>query len=242
MTTTVRRILSSCFVLSVAVAGLALPASAQGQHGQHRAAEGSHVWGEDGWCYVIQGGRMVRTGYFRVFVPGTNRTVFDIFENGRFLRRVGASPQPAVGNRQTAGAEAELQRLIDQLNQQTAAASRAEAPRDRGTMAFCPPMSGPLLATNVRESIPMYGCQTPEEKALQARTNGAVLTAETIRRMGLACDNVRAPRPWRAEERGPNNVSLYRLNDGSLHPRGGTLNKGWMWGTNGMPQHAKVCF
>lgn len=240
-TTLVRRIVSLCFVLSVAAGGLANPAPAQAQNGQQRAAEGSHVWAEDGWLYVIQGGRMVRTGYFRVFPDPTNRTVFNIYQNGQFLRRVVASPQPAAGNRQTVSAEAEVQRLIDQLNQLTAAAKPAEAPRDPGAMAFCPPITGPLLATNVRESMPMYGCQTREEKAFVARHGGAILTADTIRRMGLACDNMRAGRAYRAEVKRPNGV-FFQLDDGSEHPRGGTLNKGWMWGTNGMPQHAKVCF
>ena len=38
MTTTVQRIVSSCFVLVVATAGLAIPAPAQAQYRQHQAA------------------------------------------------------------------------------------------------------------------------------------------------------------------------------------------------------------
>ncbi len=233
MTTSVRRIASSCFVLSVAVAGLALPAPAQAQYVQQRAAEGSHVWGDDGWCYVIQGGRPVRTRYFRVFVPRTNRTVFDIFENGRLLRRVGASPHQAAGNRQAASAEAELQRLIDQLNQQTAAA-RAEAPR--GTTAFCPPMSGPFIVPNVRVGQPPNNaCWTPEEWEWDRMIIAGIQTGEAMRRMRIFCENRRADQAYvhGSERMGPDGVMVYRLRDGSEHRRGGTLNPGWMWTQTG---------
>ena len=239
MTATVRRIMSSCFVLALTLAGLAIPATAQAQYGQQRVAEGSHVWGNDDWCYVVRGGRLVRTSYFRVFPDPTNRRVFNIYQNGRFLRRVGASSRPTARQQQTRNPEAEFQRLIDQLNQLTASAPRAGVPRDRGTMAFCPQMSGPYVATNVRASIPMYGCQTPEEKAWQARSIGDRQNAEAIRRLG-ACQ--RASQPYRGERQAPNGVMLYRLDDGSEQPRGGTLNQGWMWGLNGMPQPKAGCF
>jgi hypothetical protein len=122
-----RRIVSACFVLSVAAAGLAIPAEAQAQYAQQRVAEGAQTWGQDGWCYVVQRGRWVRTSYFRRFPAPGNYNVFDIYQNGRFVRRVG-------GARQVSAAEIELQRLVNQLNQETAAARRAQVPAASGRL------------------------------------------------------------------------------------------------------------
>jgi hypothetical protein len=54
-------------------------------------AEGSHVWGSDGWCYVLQQGRWVRMNYFRQFVYQNNDKVFDLYQNGQLLKRVDVS-------------------------------------------------------------------------------------------------------------------------------------------------------
>ena len=66
----------------------AVPAAAQVQQVASRPAEGSHAWGSDGWCYVVQGGRWYRTGFYRSFPMANNPHVFDLYENGRFSKRV----------------------------------------------------------------------------------------------------------------------------------------------------------
>jgi hypothetical protein len=89
--------------------------------------EGSHVWGQDNWCYVVRAGRPVRTSYFRVYPDRYNLNLYDIYDNGRFLRRVGAltpAAAPAV-TRQLVPEETRLLRLIYELNQQVAAANSA---------------------------------------------------------------------------------------------------------------------
>lgn len=92
MTTIRQRLMSSFFVVAATAAGLATPASVQAQYApQQRAAEGSHVWGQDGWCYVVQAGRYVRMNYFRSFPDRSNPKVFDLFVNGQFQKRVDVS-------------------------------------------------------------------------------------------------------------------------------------------------------
>lgn len=187
MTGTVRRILSACFVLSVGLAGLAIPASAQAQYGHQRVAEGSHVWGDDGWCYVMQRGRLLRTAYFRVFPDPRNRAVFNLYENGRFVRQVVASPQPAAGNRQPGSAEVGLQRLINQLNQLTAAAprpgGRAATPRGNATPFGC-------------ETVPMYGPLTPEQKRCKDAMIQRQVTAGQLGQFEALCEQRRAAGPY----------------------------------------------
>lgn len=62
MTTTIQRLVSSSFVFVVAAAGLAISTPAQAQYrqqrpaSQQRYAEGSQMWRQDGWCYVVRGG------------------------------------------------------------------------------------------------------------------------------------------------------------------------------------------
>jgi hypothetical protein len=83
------------FVLTVVLAGSALsaavPAAAQVQQTAVRAAEGTHTWARDGWCYVLRGGQWYRTGYYRSFPVANNPNVFDLFENGQFTKRVDLS-------------------------------------------------------------------------------------------------------------------------------------------------------
>ena len=236
-----RRILSSCFALTVAVGGLAIPTPAQAQYGQHQAAEGSHVWGQDGWCYVVQRGRLVRTSYQRVFPNPMNRTVFDIYQNGQFVRRVGAPSRPASASRQ-ANAEVQLQSLVNQLNQQVAVA-RTQAPAavpQRVGMPNCPAVTGPFMQHNVRVNIPMAAhCMTPEEKRWNNKMVVDTLTNETIRTQRVRCENARDSQAYVHSYRGRDGVMVYRLRDGSEHRQGGTLNSGWYWGATG-PQ-LSVC-
>jgi hypothetical protein len=239
----IRRMLYSCFVINVAVGALVVPAPADAQYVQTQAAEGSHIWRQDNWCYVVHGGRLVRTSYFRTFPDPRNRNVFDIFDNGRYLRRVTLSVQRPAETRQSG--EAQLRGLINQLNRLTAGAptpATSSSGMQRGTMAYCPGMTGPFIAPNVRANIPMYGCQTPEEKAHMARSNGETLTGEALTRLGANCQNRRAHDAYREQRQLPNGTMVYILDDGSAQPRGGTLNAGWMWGVNGMPQHKEGCF
>lgn len=86
--------------------------------------EGSHVWGHDNWCYVIRAGRPVRTTYFRVYPDRYNPNMYDLYNNGRFVQRVGALTRPTIGpvaSRQLSPEEVRLQRLIYDLNQAVAA-------------------------------------------------------------------------------------------------------------------------
>lgn len=87
MSSSVRRILSSCLVLSVVIGGVIFPVPAQAQYGQQQLAEGSHYWGQDGWCYVIQGGRPERSNHFRVIADPSNPSVYDLYGHGRFPSR-----------------------------------------------------------------------------------------------------------------------------------------------------------
>jgi hypothetical protein len=188
MTTTAQRIVSSCFVLSVAAAGLAIPTHAQAQYGQQRqsgqqrAVEGSHMWGQDGWCYVVSGGRWVRTSYYRVFPDRTNTTVFDIYQNGRFVQRVGGSvsvpTQASAGTRQLSSAELQLLTLMSQLNA-AMARPQASAPRTRAA-AGC-------------ESIPMYKPLTQAQK----NCNDAMVAAIVQSGMNV-CEQRRAAYPYDA--------------------------------------------
>src|SRR4029453_3804790 len=121
-----RRIVLSCFVFSVAAAGLAMPAAADAQvrvqpGTQQRIAERTQEWGQNGWLYVVQGGRWVQTGYFRRYPdPRNYPNVFDIYQNGRFLRRMGATAAAGGAmqrpNQQTAADAARLQQLLAEYN------------------------------------------------------------------------------------------------------------------------------
>jgi hypothetical protein len=225
MTTTIRRILSSCFVVCVTAAGIA-PAPAQAQYGQQRLAEGSHFWGEDGWCYIIQGGRPVRSNHYRVFPDPRNRSVYTIYENGRFSRRVvepTVNPQP--------NAEAQLQGLVNQLNQLTAAAPRAAQPT---MMPGCPAFSGPLMAPNVRQNIPMAPqCMTAEEKRWSNQFAADLMTRQTLENMQKNCENRRDSQPYTHKYTGPDGVTVYRMRDGSERREGSNLNPGWNSGFSG---------
>ena len=83
------------------------------------------MWRQDGWCYVVRGGRWVRTSYFRRYPDARNYPyVYDIYQNGRFAQRVGASAQRTTARaatRQPSNDEIRLQQLINQLNQLTSA-------------------------------------------------------------------------------------------------------------------------
>jgi hypothetical protein len=132
MTTHIRRIMFSSLVLVVAAAGLAIPSAAQAQYAQQRPVvqqripEGSQTWMQDGWLYVVQGGRWVRTAYSRRYPdPRNYPAIYDIYQNGRFVQRVGAAAPrttaPRATAQQTANDAIRLQQLIGQLNQLTAA-------------------------------------------------------------------------------------------------------------------------
>jgi len=223
MTVTIRRVVSSCFALSVAAAGLAIPAPVQAQYGQPRAVsqqrppEGSHVWGEDGWCYVMHGGRWVRTSYSRVFPDRTNPRVFDVYQNGRFVRRVGVGVSVPGGSRQSSAAEVQLQGLINQLYAEIARQPQAPAPTQRSdASAQC-------------ETIPMYGPLTPAQKKCNEKMIAAMQNAEAMRQMGKIRCQDRAGHPYRSKRVGPDGLTYYLLNDGSEQREGGSLNSGWHW-------------
>src|SRR5688572_16126995 len=61
------------------------------QPGFSQPAEGSHVWRDDGWCYVARAGQWQRTVFFRHFPERGNPYLFDLYENGRFTKRVNTS-------------------------------------------------------------------------------------------------------------------------------------------------------
>ena len=224
MTKTVRRILSSCFVVSVTAAGLAVPAPAQAQYGQQRLAEGSHFWAEDGWCYVIQGGRPVRSSHYRVFPDPRNRTIYDIYEDGRFSRRVGAPAQGRTVNPQPSP-EAQLQGLVNQLNQLTAAAPRPAQPAG---MPGCPAVRPPFMAPNVRVNLPVAAhCMTPEEKRWNNRVVADMQNAAAVGAMVRSCENGRDSQPYTHKYTGRDGVTVYRMRDGSERREGSNLNPGW---------------
>ena len=134
MTINLLRLVSSSFLLVATAAGLAIAAPAEAQYAQQRPAaqqriaEGTHQWGQDNWCYVVQGGRWVRTAYFRRFPDQRNYPqVFDIYLNGQFVKRAGAvAAQTQTSNRRPTADELRLQQLVNELNRQTAVA-RAQA-------------------------------------------------------------------------------------------------------------------
>ena len=241
MTTMIRRILSSCFVVSVTAAGLAVPASAQAQYGQQRLAEGSHFWGNDDWCYVIQGGRPVRSSHYRVFPDPRNRSVYDIYENGQFSKRVGAPVQGRAVNPQP-NPEAQVQGLVNRLNQLTAEARAAQPTAAQPTlMPGCPAFAGPLMAPNVRQSMPVAPqCLTPEEKRWNNQVAANVWTGVTIANMGKNCEARRDSQPYTSKTTGPDGVTVYVMRDGSVRREGSNLNPGWYPGFTG-PQRV-VCY
>ena len=71
--------------------GSAGSAAAQMQYVQSRPVQGSYAWHQDGWYYRQQGGQWLRTNYRRVFPNPSNPHVYDVYDNGRFLKRVDAS-------------------------------------------------------------------------------------------------------------------------------------------------------
>src|SRR6188768_2965439 len=93
--------------------------------------EGSYVWGRDNRFYVVQGGRLVPTIYSRTFPNPYYPSIYDLYANGRYVRRVGAFvPQTVPIARQPTNAAAQLYQLISQLNQlvsQQASTGRALA-------------------------------------------------------------------------------------------------------------------
>lgn len=173
MTATIQRLVSSCFVLALATAGLALPARAEAQsprQGQQRIAEGTHVWGQDGWCYVMHGGRWVRTN----------------------LRRNDARTpptQPATATRRPTAEEVQLQNLINQLNAQVAVARQQAAAR--------PQTPAPVArgrASGGCANIPLYGPLTPEQKACND-----MMVAAIVQSGAHNCEMARAGYPYDAK-------------------------------------------
>jgi hypothetical protein len=81
----------------------------------------------------------VQTGYFRRYPdPRNYSNIFDIYQNGRFLRRVGATA-PAGGavqraNPQTSADAARLQQLLAEYNR-LVAIQNAQAARGTATLA-----------------------------------------------------------------------------------------------------------
>ena len=53
--------------------------------------EGSHAWGRDGWCYVLRSGQWVRDSYFRSFPFQNTPTVYDLYYNRQYVKRVDVS-------------------------------------------------------------------------------------------------------------------------------------------------------
>ena len=71
--------------------GSASSATAQMQYVQSRPVQGSYAWHQDGWYYRQQGGQWLRTNYRRVFPNPANPHVYDVYDNGRFLKRIDTS-------------------------------------------------------------------------------------------------------------------------------------------------------
>jgi hypothetical protein len=134
-----------------------------------------------------------------------------------------------------------LQGLVDELNRLNvqAQAGNPQPQVFRGAMASCPNFQGPFLAHNVRENIPAHGCKTAEERAWENKLSVDQQSRLAINKIQSACEARRAGSAYTAA-REVNGVMYYRLNEGSEQARGGTLNQGWMWGTNGIPVH-KAC-
>ena len=192
MNINIRRIVSSFFVLSIAAAGLAIPAPAHGQTGVQRVAEGTHQWGQDNWCYVVQGGRWVRTSYFRRFPdPRNYPQVYDIYQNGRFIQRVGASApvqtQAQGAYRQPSAAEIQLQAYTNELNRQIALANAQAA---RGTAPIAAGTGNTIGGFGVSVRNPVAGSTTiggdfsrPGLPGMPVYVGGARTLAEAIAAM-----------------------------------------------------------
>lgn len=79
-------------LLTVAVMGLATsPTAAQVSSGMVQQTGSVEQWHDDGWRYVLRGGQWLRTGLYRAFPNPNNRRVFNLYENGRFIKRVDIS-------------------------------------------------------------------------------------------------------------------------------------------------------
>lgn len=79
-------------LLTITVMGpAASSALAQGGYGLTWQTGAQETWSDDGWHYVLRGGRWVRTGLARAFPNPANRNLFDLYENGRFTKRVDLS-------------------------------------------------------------------------------------------------------------------------------------------------------
>ena len=200
MNINIRRIVSSVFVFSLATAGLAIPTPAHGQTGVQRIAEGTHQWGSDNWCYVVQGGRWVKTTYFRRLPdPRNYPQVYDIYQNGRFIQRVGVSApaqtQPQGVYRQPSAAEYQLQVYMNELNRQVALAN---AQAGRGTPPIAAGSANTIGGFGVSGRNPVAGSTTiggdfsrPGLPGMPVYVGGATTLAEAIAAMSGA--NWRSP-------------------------------------------------
>lgn len=54
-------------------------------------AEGTLAWGADGRCYMVRQGRWVPTAFTRSFPNPANRSLFDVAQDGQFVKRVDLS-------------------------------------------------------------------------------------------------------------------------------------------------------
>ena len=82
-------LIAGLLTLSVTAAAVG-PVQAQVRTRQ-AAAEGAMAWRGDGRCYMVRQGRWVPTAYTRAFPIRGNGLVFDVAQNGRFMKRVNLS-------------------------------------------------------------------------------------------------------------------------------------------------------
>ena len=220
------------------------------------AAEGASTWKADNCWYVFQGGmwrsqdlcRVMRgPAVYETYRPSTKTWMARIDESvpGWTMTRALNDPNAMWFKYRTHGGT-NLFMLVN--NQWVDAAGyiaqqRAATPiqTPQVAVANCPPIRGPFIAPNVRESVPMnVSCRTPEEKVWDRKVIEGIQTDWLLKQQRNACLQAQSSQPYRAEYKGRDNVPIYILNDGSQARPGGSLNPGWMWTASGPMQ--KQCF
>ena len=78
-------------LLTITVMGAAASSALAQGYGLTQQTGAQETWDDQGWHYVARGGQWVRTGLARAFPNPADRNLFDLYENGRFIKRVDLS-------------------------------------------------------------------------------------------------------------------------------------------------------
>jgi hypothetical protein len=192
---------------------------------------------------------MLGRAVYQTYRPSSKTWLFqyDETEPGWMMSRSLTDPNAPWIKVRTNGVGGVLVRINNQwvdsasLRQQQAAAA-PPVQVQRAPMAGCEPFRGPFMANNVRERLPNNrNCWTPEEYQWNNGEGAARITRPwQSGQSRVICENARAAQPYARQFPGSDGVLYYELRDGSVQPRGGTLNPGWEW-TPTSPQ-LKACY